>query len=99
MVLRSSKPVMVMFHLPACPHCRAMQKPVEDIARDMAAEMNVARLNVSENPSTSSKYGIRGVPTFIMFITGNAVSTITGEMPEQSLYDWAKKALADGESR
>jgi thioredoxin 1 len=94
-VLKAAVPVMVMFYLPTCPHCQRMQQPVADLARDMAADLKVARLNVGANSVMAGRYNIGSVPTFMIFKSGRATASVVGEMSEAALFDWTRNALAE----
>lgn len=94
-VVKAPGPVLVMFYLPTCPHCRNMQEPLSNLARDMVSSLKVGRLDAAHNPLMTDKYGIYSVPTFIMFRAGKAVAAVVGEMPEAALFEWAVKALAE----
>ena len=93
-VLQASGPVLVMFYLPWCPHCQKMQQPVEDLAKDMAAELRVAKLDADRYYRTARKYVSDGYPTFVMFKSGENAASIVGEMSGTSLYEWTRNALA-----
>jgi thioredoxin 1 len=96
LVVKATGPVLVMFYLPTCPHCRNMQEPLSNLARDMASSLKVGRLDAAHNPLMTGRYGIYSVPTFIMFRGGEAVAAIVGKMSEASLYQWAQNVMASG---
>ncbi|MFA6033495.1 MAG: thioredoxin family protein [Myxococcota bacterium] len=93
MVLQAKQPVMVMFFLPTCPHCQRMQQPVDELTREMSAQLEIFKMDVSEYKVQAIKYGVGGVPTFIMFKGGENVATTVGEMPKADLKSWIEGSL------
>ncbi len=84
-VLYSSAPVVVEFWSPECPHCLRMAKKVDALASDMAGRVKVAKINVLENRWLTREYGVRVVPTFLLFKNGSVAAKASGEMQETEL--------------
>ena len=85
MVLQSKTPVLVDFWAVWCGPCRMVEPIVEELAGEYEGKVTVARLNVDENPKTSSQYGIMSIPTLLIFKDGAPVSNITGFRPKAEL--------------
>ena len=77
-LLQSEKPVLVDFWAPWCGPCRAMSPAVEAAAQTLAGEARVFKLNVDDNPSVSPRFGIRGIPTLILFKDGRETNRLVG---------------------
>jgi thioredoxin 1 len=66
---------------------------LEELAADMAGKVTVAKVNIDENPQTPMKYGVRGIPTVILFKGGQVAATKIGALPKSKLYEWVEAAL------
>ena len=84
-VLGSSKPVLVDFWAQWCTPCRMLAPTVEAVAERFQDSANVVKLNVDDNPSTAQRYGIKGIPTLILFRDGKEVERVVGATSKESI--------------
>lgn len=87
-VLKSDEPVMVDFWAEWCGPCKALSPIVDEVAGEVAGKVKVVKVNIDENPNAPTKYGVRGIPTLMVFKGGELVDTKVGGMSKAQLSEW-----------
>jgi thioredoxin 1 len=93
-VLKADRPVVVDFWAEWCGPCKMIAPYLDDIANELGERVQVVKVNIDENPLTPTKYGVRGIPTLMVFKNGAAVATKVGALPKRQLQDWIEQSVA-----
>lgn len=87
-VEKADGPIVVDYWAEWCGPCRMIGPALEEIASEMDGKVTIAKMNIDENPSTPSKFGVRGIPTLMLFKNGQVVATKVGALPKSQLQQW-----------
>lgn len=92
-VLKAAKPVVVDFWAEWCGPCRMIAPALEELATELQDKVTIAKLNIDESPQTPSKYGVRGVPTLMIFRDGQVAATKVGALPKSKIREWIESSI------
>ena len=92
-VLSADIPVLVDFWAEWCGPCKQIAPALDELDQAMGDKVQVAKVNIDENPSTPSKYGVRGIPTLILFKDGEVAATKVGAIPASALKSWVEQNI------
>ena len=92
-VLGSPEPVLVDFWAEWCGPCKAIGPALEEISAELGDKIKIAKLNIDENPMTPTQYGVRGIPTLLIFKGGEVVAEKIGAMPKSQLQQWIEASI------
>ena len=92
-VLSADKPVLVDFWAEWCGPCRMIAPALEELSSELGDRVTIAKLNIDENPDAPAKYGVRGIPTMILFKDGQPAATKIGAEPKSRIQGWLEGVL------
>ena len=92
-VLKSGRPVLVDFWAEWCGPCKQIGPALEEISSEMGDRVQIVKLNIDENPMTPGRYGVRGIPTLMVFKDGKVAATKVGAMPKSKIVEWLNEAV------
>nr|QCI06232.1 Thioredoxin [Dicranema revolutum] len=94
-VISASLPVLVDFWAPWCGPCRMVAPVIDTIAQEYKGKIKVVKINTDQNPTIATQYGIRSIPTLMLFIDGEKIDTVVGAVPKTTLSSTLKKYLKE----
>ncbi|GIL16565.1 MAG: thioredoxin [Oligoflexia bacterium] len=92
-VTKSNVPVLVDFWAEWCPPCKALAPTLEEVAQEMGAKMKIVKLDVDNNQNAAAQFGIRSIPTMILFKGGQPVDQLMGKVPKDTIVSFITKHL------
>ena len=92
-VLKAQGPVLVDFWAEWCGPCRVLGPSIDALAAEKGPQIKVVKVNIDENPSAPTKYGVRSIPTLLIFKGGEVVAQTVGSMGKTDLYKWVESSI------
>jgi thioredoxin 1 len=94
-VLKADRPVLVDFWAEWCGPCKMIAPHLEELATELGDRIRIVKINIDENPLTPTKYGVRGIPTLMLFKNGELRATKVGALPKSKLREWVEQNIAE----
>lgn len=92
-VLKAEGPVLVDFWAEWCGPCRQIAPSLDEISKEMEGKLTVVKINIDDNPQTPTQFGVRGIPTLMVFKDGQLAATKVGAAPKSKLVEWVEQSI------
>ncbi|PWR19579.1 thioredoxin TrxA [Zavarzinia compransoris] len=92
-VLGADGPVVVDFWAEWCGPCKQIGPSLEEISEELGAKVTITKINIDENPNTPARYGVRGIPTLMLFLGGKVAATKVGALPKGKIVEWINNSI------
>jgi thioredoxin 1 len=92
-VISAKEPVLVDFWAEWCGPCKQIAPALDEISVELGDKLTIAKVNIDDNPESPSKYGVRGIPTLILFKDGEIAATKVGALPKSALKEWIESVI------
>ena len=92
-VLKAEGAVLVDYWAEWCGPCKQIAPALEELSQELTGKVTIAKLNIDDNPHTPGKYGVRGIPTLMVFKNGQVVATKVGALPKSKLKEWVESVV------
>jgi thioredoxin 1 len=92
-VIEAGKPVVVDFWAEWCGPCRMIAPALEELSNEFGEKFTIAKINIDENPQVPMKYGVRGIPTLMIFHNGQVAATKVGALPKTKIKEWIEASI------
>src|SRR5262245_30886517 len=94
-VIKADKPVVVDFWAEWCGPCKQIAPALEEISNELGTKVNFVKLNIDENPAAPDRYGVRGIPTLMLFSGGQVAAVLVGLKPKSQIKDWVQSTITE----
>ena len=92
-VLNAKRPVVVDFWAEWCGPCKMIAPALDELSTELNGRVTIAKINIDENPHTPQKYGVRGIPTMMIFSQGQVAATKVGALPKSKIKEWIEASI------